>query len=349
MSPRGVDTRACTPSIPRSTTAVAPTSASLSIPNVTTRPRNHAALATMRSSSAFATSTEAAVAPSRISAFALAIPSTESKEPRWASPTLVQTRISGWAMLTSVPISPAWLIPSSTTAISGRVVNSISDSGNPMWLFRFPRLRTTRYLAARNSAVISFVVVFPALPVMATTLVPDSIRTACASAWSAAVVSSTSMTTAGVPPARERPRRRGRTSPAAPASIAACAKSAPSRRSPRMPMYNSPGASVRVSIDTPVNWRVSAPATIAPAMAVATQSAFSRISGVSATARSLHHARVGPSADQRVARHGDIVERQRAVADHLILLVSFAHDEHQVAGPRELDRFSNRRQAIDDR
>jgi hypothetical protein len=116
-----------------------------------------------------------------------------------------------------------------------------------------------------------------------------------------------------------------------------------------MPMYNSPGASVRVSIDTPVNWRVSAPATIAPAMAVATQSAFSRISGVSATARSLHHARVGPSANQRVARHGDIVERQRAVADHLILLVPFACDEHQVAGPRELDCLSNRRQAIDDR
>ena len=81
-----------------------------------------------------------------------------------------------------MPISPAWFMPSSTTAISGRVVNSMSASGSPMWLFQFPRLRITRYLAAKNSAVTSFVVVFPALPVMATTLVPESIRTACASA-----------------------------------------------------------------------------------------------------------------------------------------------------------------------
>ena len=42
-----------------------------------------------------------------------------------------------------------------------------------MWLFRFPRLRNTRYRAARNSAVTSLVVVLPALPVMATTFVPD--------------------------------------------------------------------------------------------------------------------------------------------------------------------------------
>src|SRR5207247_4056660 len=103
----------------------------------------------------------------------------------------------------------------------------------------------------------------------------------------------------------------------------------------------------RVSIHTPVNSRVSAPATIVPTMAVATQSAVSRISGVCGTA--LRDARIGPAAGQRLARHGDIVERQRAVADHLILLVPFARDEHQIAGPRELDRPSNRRQAIDDR
>src|SRR5437773_7693926 len=155
------------------------------------------------------------------------------------------------------------------------------------------------------------------------------------------------MTTACVPPASARPRRRGTTSPAAPALIADCAKSAPSRRSPRMPMYSSPGASVRVSIDTPVNSRVSAPATIVPTMAVATQSAVSRISGVCGTA--LRDARIGPAAGQRLARHGDIVERQRAVADHLILLVPFARDEHQIAAPRGLDRLSNRRQTLDDR
>ena len=80
-------------------------------------------------------------------------------------------------MRTSVLISPVWFIPSSTTAISGRCLSSISDSGSPMWLLKFPRLRITRYRVARNSAVTSFVVVFPALPVIATTFVPDSRRT----------------------------------------------------------------------------------------------------------------------------------------------------------------------------
>ena len=41
----------------------------------------------------------------------------EPKKPRCASPTLVQTRTSGSAMRTSVLISPAWFMPSSTTAI----------------------------------------------------------------------------------------------------------------------------------------------------------------------------------------------------------------------------------------
>ena len=47
-----------------------------------------------------------------------------------------------------------------------------------MWLLKLPRLRITRYRDASSSAVTSFVVVFPALPVIATTFVPDSIRTA---------------------------------------------------------------------------------------------------------------------------------------------------------------------------
>ena len=35
-------------------------------------------------------------------------------------------------------------MPNSTTAISGRCLNSMSDSGSPMWLFKLPRLRITR-------------------------------------------------------------------------------------------------------------------------------------------------------------------------------------------------------------
>ena len=44
-----------------------------------------------------------------------------------------------------------------------------SDSGRPMWLFRFPLFFTTRYARRQNSAIVSFVVVLPALPVIATT------------------------------------------------------------------------------------------------------------------------------------------------------------------------------------
>jgi len=43
-------------------------------------------------------------------------------------------------------------------------------------LLKFPRLRNTEYRAARNSAVSSFVVVFPALPVIATTVAPERRR-----------------------------------------------------------------------------------------------------------------------------------------------------------------------------
>src|SRR5438105_1046446 len=95
----------------------------------------------------------------------------------------------------------------------------MSDSGRPMWLFKLPRFRITRYFAPRNSAVTSFVVVLPALPVMATTFVPDACRVERASACNARVVSSTTMTTGSTTP--ERPpfqsHVRGTTMPPAPA------------------------------------------------------------------------------------------------------------------------------------
>ena len=254
-APRGVVMRAAIPSTPRSATAVARTSASRSMPKVVMRPANFPVRPATRSSSALATSSVDGEAPSKISALASAIASTDRKKPTCASPTLVHTRTSGSAIPTSVLISPAWFIPSSTTAMSGRLRSSISDSGRPMWLFRFPRLRTTRYCDARNAPVTSLVVVLPALPVIATTLVPDSRRTVRASHCSADVVSSTSITTGTTgefPPAIVPGRRpRGITSPAAPAATAASANSAPSNRSPRIAMNNWPGAIVRVSIDTP--------------------------------------------------------------------------------------------------
>jgi hypothetical protein len=113
------------------------------VPNVTTRPANPDVRAITRGSSAFATSVVASVAPSRISAFASAIASGELKNPRCASPTFVHTRTSGSASATSWLISPAWFIPSSTTATSGRARSSSSESGRPMWLLKLPGLRYT--------------------------------------------------------------------------------------------------------------------------------------------------------------------------------------------------------------
>ena len=60
------------------------------------------------------------------------------RSPRCAAPTLVHTRTSGSASATSRAISPAWFMPSSTTATSGRRRSSSSESGSPMWLFRLP-------------------------------------------------------------------------------------------------------------------------------------------------------------------------------------------------------------------
>ena len=70
----------------------------------------------------------------------------------------------------------------------------------PIWLLRLPLFRNTRYLAPRNSAVISLVVVFPALPVIATTFVPDRRLTSRAIDRSARVVSATRTRPPGCPP-----------------------------------------------------------------------------------------------------------------------------------------------------
>ena len=142
--------------------------------------------------------------------------SADSKYPRCASPTLVHTRTSGSAIPTRVLISPGWFIPSSTTAICGRLRSCRSDSGRPIWLFRLPWFLNTGKHADRNSATISLVVVLPALPVIATTVAPDRRRTSRARSCSARVVSSTSMTSGGsvVPasatPAPGGPSRRSR-------------------------------------------------------------------------------------------------------------------------------------------
>src|SRR6202521_5785070 len=134
-----------------------------------------------------------------------------------------------------------------------------------------------------------------------------------------------------------RPRPLGSTTPPAPASSAAAAKSAPSKRSPRTAMYSSPAPSVRVSIETPSISRAASPETMSPAIASATDRALNRISMTP-----LHDPGAGPAARQGLARHHHVIERQYAIADHLMLLVALARDEHEIPGSGQLDRRRNR-------
>ena len=252
LAAAGVATRATLPSTPRSSTRPRGRRPAATIPNVTTRPGNAATRATI-----------AVVV--RIGDEQRVVRRRPRESPpsrrRWPRPTRrsrdgPRRRWSTHARRArrsrrASRISPAWFIPSSTTAISGRRRRSMSDSGRPMWLFKFPRLRTTRYRNSSNSAVTSFVVVLPALPVMATTTCAR-----CPAHRSRQRLQRARRVGGLDHGARARGlRRRGppaARSPAAPASIAAPAKSAPSNRSPRIATNSAPGASVRVSIETPV-------------------------------------------------------------------------------------------------
>ena len=114
-------------------------------------------------------------------------------------------------------------MPSSITATSAPCRSSNKESGRPRWLFKFPAFFTTRKRDPISSAMVSFVVVLPALPVIATTLACDSRRTYFARSCSARVVSATSITNASL----SSPSATGRltTSPAARRLDAASAKS----------------------------------------------------------------------------------------------------------------------------
>ena len=101
----------------------------------------------------------------------------------------------------------------------GRARSSSSESGRPMWLFRVPLVPKHRDIARpgtpRSS---SFVVVLPALPVIATTFAPERRRTSRAPVLQRRVVSSTSIRSGAGPacpasgkPASARHHRAGRT------------------------------------------------------------------------------------------------------------------------------------------
>ena len=170
---------------------------------------------------------------------------------RWSTPAPAarQSRPGGGSR-------PTPLIPSSTTANSGAVCSSNSDSGRPRWLFRLPRLRNVVNRRASSVAEISLVVVLPALPVMATTVDDARRRMTRAASCRPRSVSSTTIT--GTPAAVTVDASLTTTAPA-PRAMASATKACPSKRGPRMATNRSPGAIVRVSIETVGSGRSAGP------------------------------------------------------------------------------------------
>src|SRR5688572_13414486 len=101
-----------------------------------------------------------------------------------------------------------------------------------------------------------------------------------------------------------------------------------------MAKNRSPDASVLESIENPVTYRSSSPATSRPFIAAAMVPAASGIGArVNSSAPSMllpASALSAPSAAQRRPRHFAVVERQHPIANLLILLVALAGDQHHV-------------------
>ena len=74
----------------------------------------------------------------------------------------------GFAIETSKDISPKWFIPISITATSSSCNLSIVN-GKPILLLLFPSVFNVLYFLDTTFATMSFVLVFPTLPVIAIT------------------------------------------------------------------------------------------------------------------------------------------------------------------------------------
>ena len=160
-------------------TCPAITCASLSIAKVITRPLKFALRtpSIKKPSSAFTTAT---LNPSRISSFASRTASRLPSLPICASPMFVITPWLGSAISHNLRISPAAFIPISSTISSSSVSTFTRLRGSPMWLLRLPAFLSVLYLVERTRYNISFVVVFPLLPVTATTGILRFILMKCA-------------------------------------------------------------------------------------------------------------------------------------------------------------------------
>ncbi len=122
-----------------------------------------------------------------------------------AMPTFVRTATSGSTMRASAAISPRTLMPTSKTAKRWCGSRPKATAGTPMRLFRLPAVAWHGPTACSSAAQSSFVVVLPALPVIAN----DAARRRARDATRARA------------PGRDRPRRR------------ACRRPRPRRPAPR--------------------------------------------------------------------------------------------------------------------
>ena len=173
----------------------------------------------------------------------------------WEIPILVITAQLGAAISARRLISPKSLIPISTTATSCSGSRRNIVSGNPTWLLWFPSVRITFFSAERASAIISFVVVFPTLPVTPTTGIENRWRYAVAiscnaervlgtriQAWESSISVCSSVRVATAPAANV-------------AVMYACA----SVRSPLMGTNSAPGSIFRLSVLTEVTTASGSP------------------------------------------------------------------------------------------
>ena len=231
-------------------------------------------------------------------------------------------------------------MPSSTTATSGRAVSSSSESGSPMWLFRLPALRYTAYRARekrrrcflRRSSC-------PALPVIATTRRPG-LR--AARSWPSRC--SAEQRVVHLDHHRRGRRIADRPCPAAPVTphapasrlagrVGRAVEPVAAQRDEQLPRRDR--ARVGREAVRSRGWRCLAAAGRRRPPPLRRRSApAARVDRPSRQpARSRDRRRASASRDTT-----HVVERELAVADHLRLLVSLARDDHQVAGPREIDR-----------
>ena len=121
-----------------------------------------------KSLSLFITAVPPCCKPSSISNLAFKMFFLEPKFPIWAVPTFVITAMVGFAMAVNLLSSPKWFIPISTTRASWSL-NPKIVIGIPIWLFILPCVFSALYFCETTLYMISFVLVFPTLPVIAIT------------------------------------------------------------------------------------------------------------------------------------------------------------------------------------